>query len=403
MPQSRKPIRSKDRIVIVSMIDRLSLRSGVAGGSERQVVELMNALDRREFRPIFICSQQRVPTPLWDKIECEKHLTNLFSLLSWKAVKTLIWLSRFLRKEAVDLVITFFPDSTLLGVLAARLANVKCVVSTRRDMGYWYDRKTVAMFKILNRMTTRVLANSHAVKQQAIAVENLDPERVDVIHNGIDLAGFDDAPAVELRSKYPAIQRSDEIVGLVANFDRKIKRVDLFIKAAAEVLGKRPSVKFFIVGGGIRETELRQLVETLGISKSVIFAGHVENTPAFVKNFGVGVLCSDSEGLSNTIIEYMAAGLPCVATAVGGNVELVRHMETGLLVEKDNASALAEAILSILQNKSAAQKMGKNARIAIENTHSWKKQIIEFEYYFRSLADYKTVSKAHIHDRLSFM
>ena len=367
------------------MIDRLSLRSGVAGGSERQVVELSNALDRRKFRPIFICSQQRVPTLLWDKIESEKYLTNLFSLQSWKAVKTLVWLSRFFRKEAVDLVITFFPDSTLLGVLASRLAGVGCVVSTRRDLGYWYDRRILSMFKFLNRMTSRVLANAHAVKDQIVTVENLDPGRVDVIHNGINLAEFDNAAAFELSKKYPAIQRGDEIVGLVANFDRKVKRADLFINAAAEVLRNRPGVKFFIAGGGAREMELRQLAELQGVSKNVIFAGPVENTPAYVKSFNVGILCSDSEGLSNTLLEYMAAGLPCVATAVGGNVELVSHGETGLLVEKNNPSALAEAIIFLLQDKPAAEKLGKNGRMIIENQYDWRTRIIDFEGYFTSL------------------
>ena len=387
MPASRQQFPGMDKIVIVFMIDRLSLRSGVAGGSERQIVELVNSLDQRCFRPIFICGQQRVPTPLWGKIKCEKHLTNLYSLQSWNAVKTLLWLVRLFRKEAVDLVVTFFPDSTLLGVLAARAAGVSSVISTRRDMGYWYDSRILIMLRFLNLLTTRVLANACAVKKHLVTIENIEPSKVDVIHNGINLAEFDNVAAINLYRKYSNIKSGDEVVGIVANFDRKVKRLDLFIKAAAEILIKRPNVKFIIVGGGANEAGLRQIADRRGVSNNVIFAGHLEDTAAYVKAFSVGVSCSDSEGLSNTIIEYMAASLPCVATAVGGNVELVSHMKTGLLVEKNNASALAAAILYLLVNRPLADRLGENARKTIERKYGWNNRVNDFENYFRKIVE----------------
>ncbi len=378
-------VASEHKIVLVCMIDRLALGSGVSGGTERQVVEMLNHLDRRAFRPIFICSQQRTGTPLWDQIQCEKHLTNLFSLFSLKALKTLFWLVRLFRRESVDLVVTYFIDSTLLGIIAARLAGVKCTVSTRRDMGYWHDRKITLLLKIINLMTTRILANAHAVKKQATKNEQVDPRKVDVIHNGIDLEKFDAIPPVNLTEKFAKIQKGDEIVGLVANFDRPVKRADLLIAAASEVLKRRGNVRFVIVGGGALDDELRGQAEHLGISDNLIFAGPVHDSAGYIKAFDVGVLCSDSEGLSNTIIEYMAASLPCVVTATGGNVELVHDRETGLLVQPGNSVNLAEAISTLLENKEAASRYGECARKMVEAEYDWKRRIREVENYYRRL------------------
>ncbi len=376
---------SEHKIVVVCMIDRLALGSGVSGGTERQVVEMLNRLDRRAFRPIFICSQQRTATPLWDQVRCEKHLTNLFSLFSWKALKTLFWLVRLFRRESVDLVVAYFIDSTLLGIIAARLAGVKCTVSTRRDMGYWHDRKITLLLRIVNLMTTRILANAHEVKKQVAKNEQVDLRKVDVIHNGIDLERFDAIPPVNLAEKFPKIQEGDEIVGLVANFDRSVKRADLFIAAASEVLKRKGSVRFVIVGGGALEDELRDQAKRLEISDNVIFAGPVHDAAAYIKAFDVGVLCSDSEGLSNTIIEYMAASLPCVVTATGGNVELVRDRETGLLVQPGNSVNLAEAISTLLENKEVASRYGASARKMVEAEYDWKRRIGEVEDYYRRL------------------
>ncbi len=367
------------------MIDRLSLVSGASGGTERQVVDMLNALDKCSFRPILICSQQLVATPLWDEIQCEKHLLNLFTLISWKGIKTLFWLKRLFRRESVDIVITYFIDSTLLGVIAARLAGVKYIVSTRRDMGYWYDRKITLLLRFVNLMTTRILTNSQAVKRRIAEIERVNLNKVDVICNGINISEVDGVAPLNLCERYSGIQMGDDIVGLVANFGRTVKRVDLFLTAAATVLKRHPRTKFVIIGGGRLESELRRLTEILAIKDQVIFAGMVHHTAAFVKNFNVGVSCSDSEGLSNSIIEYMTARVPCVATSVGGTVELLQHMSSGILVPPGNPDALADAIMMLLGDRCLAARLAKKARSVIEEHYDWSVRIREIEHYCKQL------------------
>jgi glycosyltransferase involved in cell wall biosynthesis len=151
------------------------------------------------------------------------------------------------------------------------------------------------------------------------------------------------------------------VVGIVANFNRPVKRVDLFIEAAARVHARHPETRFFIVGGGGLEAKLRRLAHRLGLGHAVVFAGPQANSLSYIKTFTIGVLCSDSEGFPNVLLEYMAASIPAVATAVGGNTELITHGVNGLLCPANDAEALAQRICELVASPARRASLARQA------------------------------------------
>jgi len=223
-----------------------------------------------------------------------------------------------------------------------------------------------------------VVANSNAVQERTIQVEGIKREKTRVIHNGISLDDFK-----------PTSGKKDDrhpVVGIVANLNRPVKRVDLFIKAAALVYKDLPDMTFWIIGDGYLRPDLERLSSTLGLNSTLTFLGQRDNVRVLLKQITIGVICSDSEGLSNSIMEYMASGLAVVATGVGGNPELVNDGKTGLLVKPDDSQELADSISKIVGKKGLAKRMGDAGRETLWNKFSIEKMVGEYRELYESLA-----------------
>ena len=377
--------KKSGRVAIVYVIDSLASKEGLTGGTERQLLDLLKHVDNTKFRPILICLREYVKIEAWDDLSCEKYILNVHSLTSLSSLLSFISFVRFLRKNRIDILQTFFFDSTLFGVLAGRLSGVKNVISSRRDMGFWHTYSSLKIMSILKHFTKRILVNSNAVKDAIVRQEKVSPESIDVIYNGVDIEKIDHEQSVSLSLEFKEIKREDIIVGMVANFNRKVKRVDVFLKAAAEVVVDVSNVKFLLVGGGKLESELRQLVRNLGVENIVIFAGKKPNAIPYIKRFDIGVITSDSEGFSNTILEYMVLGLPVIATDVGGNRELIEHGSTGMLVPPGDYKAIADSIDRLLNDRYTRSRMGDMARQVIIKRYAWTQKSIELEEYYLSI------------------
>jgi len=271
-----------------------------------------------------------------------------------KSLPALIRLYILLRRSKPDIVHTFFPASNSFGVLM--------IISSRRDMGYHLTRKDILFLKIANLFVSVVVANSRAVQEHTIQLEGITREKTQVIFNGISLDDFEPSSANK-DGKHP-------VVGIVANLNRPVKRVDLFIKAAALVHEALPDAAFWIVGDGYLRPDLERLSSTLGLNSS--FSLFVIQS---LQEMTVGVICSDSEGLSNTILEYMASGLPVVATDVGGNSELIDDGKTGFLVSPGDSKALAAALTHCLKQSELALTTGLAASEWIRSTFSIEKML----------------------------
>jgi glycosyltransferase involved in cell wall biosynthesis len=373
-------------INIAYVIDFMHSSDSAIGGTERQLIETINRLDRNKFKPILYCLQEYGKFPEWENILCEKHILNVYSLISFKTIKDIFLFARNLRNNSVNIVHAYYFDSILFSVFSSKLAGISNIISSRRDLGFWHNRMTIILMRICNIFTRYIIVNCKAIVNNLKVMEKVNDKYIKLIYNGISIIDLSENKKYNIREEFQCIDHNDKIVGIVSNYNRNVKRIDVFIRAAAIVVSKIKNVKFIIIGGGRLEKELKLLSYNLGIENVVIFAGTKQNPIKYIINFDVGCLTSDSEGLSNTIIEYMSYGIPVIATDVGGNRELIVDQETGILVPPGDYQAVADAIMKILSDDTN-NKMGKNAKIYAESRFKWEDNIKELESVYLSLCN----------------
>ena len=251
-------------------------------------------------------------------------------------------------------------------------------------MGYRYTPFYRRFFRFLNRLTTRIVANSEAVKQVTAQAESVALEKIDVIYQGVDSAHYgpvSDGPSV---AKGIGIPIGAQVVGMVANL-RPVKDVELFLRAARKVADEIPQAAFLVVGRGPLRQELGKLAVTLGLGDKVFFSDGRATVQDCLRCMCIGCLSSESEGFSNAILEYMSAGLPVVATDVGGNREAILDRHTGYLVRERTPEALAEALIDLLRNPGKRASMGREGRQRCLDLFDIRIAIRQLEDYYASL------------------
>jgi glycosyltransferase involved in cell wall biosynthesis len=358
------------------MIDRLS-----RAGTESQLVALIRNLDRSCVEP-FLClldgdhEESRHLEPdccpvLRLSVRCLKHPSTV-----GEAVR----LARFLKERRIEVLHVYFDDSTLFGVPVARLAGVPHVVQTRNSLSYWMTPTLLRTSRIINRLVSATVANCEACRQAVLADVAPPRKSVLVLENGVDLERFAKVPPVESR------RGQQRWVGMVANL-RPVKDPETFLRAAAQVAGTHPEVHFSIAGEGQLRPALEQLARELRVEERFHLPGPVADVPHFLAALDLAVLCSTSEGMSNAILEYMAAGRPIVATAVGANSQLIENRGTGLLVPPGDPAQLARAISELLDDPDRAALLGAAARRRCQEHYSRQRSVRRFEDFFLKLAD----------------
>jgi glycosyltransferase involved in cell wall biosynthesis len=357
------------------------------GGTEKQLIAVIERLDRNKFDPYLVCLRS---TDFLDncRLDCHRRVLNVSSLVSRDGIIKFFLFVGFLKKEKIDIVQTFFFDSTAFGVLAARLARVKGILSSRRDMGFWYTPKILIVLFFVNLLTHRIVVNSEAIKENVHKRERLNLKKIDVIYNGVDLEPFSVHYDVDKLRNELGIPTNDNVVGIVANLNRRVKRVDIFVAAAAKILKEKYSVSFVVVGEGSFRKKLEVQGVNLGISEKMFFVGSQTNIIPYLQLFEVGVLTSESEGFSNAIIEYLAAGLPVVCFDTGGNSELVANGINGYLFKWLDVSGLENRIVEILSNPNVMATISRN-NILASSQFTWNDCVAKHELFYRETFDLK--------------
>jgi len=328
-------------------------------GTENQLQGIMNHLDRDHFDAQLFTLRDPVAPEHGAHIPWPVDCLCVDKLKSTGAVRQFAKLIGRLKRERLDIANFFFVDSNLFAAPACYLAGVKARVVNRRDIGYWYRPGLLRILRLVNRLSTHFLVNSHAVKRTVIENERFPAERIEVIYNG--QWNHDRSTAPPLQHREIGIHVDAPLVGIVANL-RPVKRVDRFIDMAARVVQRIPEAHYVIAGQGELEADLKKQTQTLGLADRVHFLGHVPEVRRLLPLLDVGVLTSESEGLSNALIEYAQAGVAAVAFDVGGNDEVIRHGVNGFLSPPYDCEALAENVATLMLNAELRQAFSSAGR-----------------------------------------
>jgi len=370
-------------IKIAYVIDYLAAANG---GTEGQLLALLKNLDRREFEPHLVYFRE---SPLTKDIgfELQKHKFDVKSVNSPRFLLEIWKFANICRKLKFDIVQTFFVDANIFGTIGATIGGCRNIISSRRNIGHWHNRKFVVVLRWLQNWTDYYLANSSATADLTISVEHVNPKKVKVIYNGLNLARFGKIDS-ELRSEQRKIWNiaDDELlIGTVAHL-REIKNIDLLIKSAAKLSSRFSKLRFVVVGEGLDRRRLENLIKELGLTNRFLLAGDYLNIVPCLAAFDIAVLTSKAESFSNSLIEYMAAGLPIIATNVGGNPEAITHGKSGFLFPNDDEKMFTELLKSLIENGSLAREMGRNAKDEAFNKYDMKSCIANHAEFYSTIS-----------------
>ncbi|HEY0961583.1 MAG TPA: glycosyltransferase [Pseudomonadales bacterium] len=361
-----------------------------AGGTEGQVANIARRIDRTRFDLQFACLRK------WgfylDEIEQNRIPVMEYPLRSFFSPRAMVQQARFakyLREQHTQIVHSYNFYSNVFAVPAAKLAGVPLVIASIRDQGVYLSAAQRHAQRLACRFADLVLVNAHSIREWLIE-DGYPADKVRIIRNGIDLSRYS-GKAGETGVRQELGLPPDAPLVLMLSRLNPQKGVDDFIKAAAMVRLQRPDVRFLLIGEKLTyqgdgfgpdapyHNYLHELCVNLGVDDRIVFTGHRSDVPALLAEGAISVLPSHSEGLSNTLLESMTAGLPIVATRVGGNPELVEDGLNGILVPPQAPATLANAILRILADPALAERFSTAARAKATQHFAMDKMIRDTE------------------------
>ena len=371
------------------------------GGTERQMTELIRRLDRSRFTVHVACFEKR---GAWLPRIAERAASIVeFPIRGFAQPATLAALLRFAkwcRRERIEVVQTCDLYANVFGLPAAALAGVPVRIGSRRELNPDKTPGQIRLQRQAYRCATTVVANSVAARD-ILLEDGLAAESIAVIPNGVDLGSTLLRGFAATEGKPSLAPKERRRVITVANLRPEKSHETLF--AAADLLAPDfPDVEFQIVGDGPRRAELEGLVRALGLERRVQFLGHREDVAQLLAEADIFVLPSRSEAFPNGAIEAMAAGLPVVASATGGLLDLIEHGHTGLLFEPGNPAALADALRHLFTDRSIASAIGQRAQTQVRQRYSFERMVQSFEELYvaslpaRSLAGARRAQAAGI-------
>jgi len=322
------------------------------GGTERQFVEVARSLRNDGLRVHLGCLIKRG--------SFLEGLGDIYqsplggSLYGLRSLQSRWQLMRHLRQSNVAVAHSFDFYANLMLIPAARLARVPVVIGSHRQLGDLLTpnqfRAQMAMFRLCD----RVVCNSRAAADRLVQA-GLPQRKLVVVGNSLPSSAFaETAPALPRRVGIPRI-------GMIARMNAAYKNHSIFLRATARVRQKISNLEIVLVGDGPLRPELEREAAELGLQDSVIFLGDRRDIPATLACMDVSVVPSVSESLSNVMLESMAAGIPVVASAVGGNVELAADGRA-VLVPPGDEDALATEMEKVLLDQKFRSEMGRRAR-----------------------------------------
>jgi glycosyltransferase involved in cell wall biosynthesis len=308
---------------------------------------------------------------------------RFFHLDAWKAA---LALRKLIRTEHVDIVQTYFETSNLWGGLVAKLSGA-LLLSSRRDMGILRKAKHAFAYRVVNRISDRVLAVSEEVKRFCVDADRIDPQRISVVYNGVDLKHIAEEDSQDNPFAQTDWARASHIITCVGNI-RRVKGIDVLVRTAQRVCRELPGA-VFLVAGSLYERdyseEVQTMIRSLGLENNIKLLGFVKDPVPLLKMSNAFCLLSRSEGFCNALLEAMACGVPSVVTRVGGNPEAISDGENGFLVPVEDDATAAERLLYLLHNPEQGARIGESGRNSVQTRFSAEAMIKKLIGVYRDL------------------
>ena len=334
------------------------------GGAERVAFDFVEKLDTERFKP-YLCITRARPAErraLNDEELAQLEANGVTVLLLERsspgshAAWTVLY--RLLRRESIDIVHAHMPRAAIPGTLLGRLARVPVIIN--HEHSWSFEGRPVRRFldrNLLARGSDMMLAVSELDRRRMIELERIPPESVRVLPNGIPEMNFNGR---DVRGELDG----EAGVGLIGSIGRlyPVKGHDDLVRAVALLRRDGVALKCVIAGIGPDAERLSALIDECGVGDAVTLLGRRGDVPDVLRALDVAVMSSTYEGSPLAMIEYMACGVPIVATAVGGIPELIEDETHGLLVEARRPEQLAAAIRRLLEDRALASRLGEAAR-----------------------------------------
>jgi L-malate glycosyltransferase len=376
-PQSARPQRK-----VFFLVDSLNV-----GGTEVQAVELALRIGVKGYDVTLGCLRAR--GPLLERLRGSNVAIDEFypkgGFDSVHGVYQMLRLAKFLRGGQFQVFHAHDLYSNILGIPAAVVARVPVIISSQRDLSHLdlYRTGKRAWVRRLQNLSTVVLTNSKAVRDSVLTDHNFAPEKIRVIYNGVDTDRW--VQGGRDRTWLAADGAGETWIVLVGNMHSGVKGHPFLIAAAPEVVRKFPKTRFVLVGDGAQRPDFEQQVAQLGLQRNFLFLGRRDDVPRVLSVCDIAVLPSKAEGLPNAVLEYMATGLPTIATRVGGNAEIIQDGKNGLLVPAEDSSALADAMLRMLRDPAFSARLGQNGREFVLREFSFARLIENTDQLYTEL------------------
>jgi glycosyltransferase involved in cell wall biosynthesis len=363
------------------------------GGAERSLSRLLAGLDRTRFAPTVACLYGS-DSPVADDIRALGIPVHELGMRHKWRLDGFWRLYVLLRRERPAILHTFLFHANIPGRVIGRLVGVPAdragpiVISGERTMGM-ESRWRYRLNRLTQGLADRVVCVSQQVADFVMNEVGVPGDKIVVIPNGVDLDPTESLPdkqAARERLKLPA---DGALVGTVARLD-PVKRLDVFLEALALL----DDIRAIIVGYGPEERRLKAMADRLGIADRVLFAGHQRDVRPWLAALDVFVLCSDWEGMSNALLEAMAARLPVVATSTGGTPDVVVDGVTGSLVPPGDPYSLAQAIRRLLLDPDLRAQMGRAGRRRVEERFSIRQMVERTQVLYETLLDERAATSA---------
>ncbi len=348
----------KSPLTVLHVIDKLSMDGENPSSCAKLLVDWFKRFDPQKIRPLLCC----IRPPDRSAEYMDAHGVEVIYLNRGKfSLATVKDLKRLIAAHGVDLLHLHGYTSANFGRMAAKKMGVPVVMHEHAILKV-LPHQYIADWLLRNK-TDVAVSVSEAVSDFLVNGRHVPPEKIRVIWNGIDIDGYRtvDSGGVERLRTAIGVKQSDTLVGVLTRF-REEKGNRFFVAAAEKIHERHPEVHFVAYGDGPQREELVAQVKSSGLGDVFHFGGFVQNVRAALQAMDIFVMPSLAEGFGVALVEAMAAGKPVVATAVGGMKEMVQNGENGILVPPADAAALAEAILSLLDNPAKQRELGKAAQ-----------------------------------------